>query len=45
MPRVGDPESDGIVSNYVVAGRAPGLDLALHEGDFAVLWQVSLIKV
>ena len=41
VPRVGDPQSDGIVSNYVVVGRAPGLDLTLHEHDFAVLWQVS----
>ncbi|CAN0429748.1 unnamed protein product, partial [Ectocarpus sp. 8 AP-2014] len=25
---------------YVVVGRAPGLDLGLHEDDFSVLWQV-----
>lgn len=41
VPRVGGQKSDGVVSNYVVVGRAPGLDLTLHEHDFSVLWQVS----
>ncbi|CAM9729590.1 unnamed protein product [Ectocarpus sp. 6 AP-2014] len=40
VPRVGGAESDGVTSNYVVVGRAPGLDLGLHEDDFSVLWQV-----
>ncbi|CAN0106966.1 unnamed protein product, partial [Ectocarpus sp. 12 AP-2014] len=40
VPRVGGAESDGVTSNYVVVGRAPGLDLDLHEDDFSVLWQV-----
>lgn len=39
-PRVGGKESDGVVSNYVVVGQAPGLDLSLHQDDFSVLWQV-----
>lgn len=40
MARVNGEESDGVVSNYVVVGRAPGLDLSLHQDDFSVLWQV-----
>ncbi|CAM9181313.1 unnamed protein product, partial [Ectocarpus fasciculatus] len=40
VPLVGGAESDGVTSNYVVVGRAPGLDLDLHEDDFSVLWQV-----
>lgn len=30
-----------MASNYVVVGRAPGLDLTLDENDFSVLWQAS----
>lgn len=45
VPRVGGAESDGVTSNYVVVGRAPGLDLGLHEDDFSVLWQVIGVPI
>ncbi|CAM9294606.1 unnamed protein product, partial [Hapterophycus canaliculatus] len=41
VARIGAPESDGVVSNYVLVGRAPELDLSLHKSDFSVLWQAS----
>lgn len=45
VPRVGGAESDGVTSNYVVVGQAPGLDLGLHEDDFSVLWQVISLPI
>lgn len=39
-PRMGMAERDGVESNYVVVGSAPGLDLTLDDADFSLLWEV-----